>query len=500
MRALLTARVVDPAIVGLFTFVVGIFAVGRPSFWADEAATISASTRSLPDLARLVTSVDAVHGAYYVLMHGWFQVAPHTEAWSRVPSCLACAAAAAGVVVLGKSLADRPTGLASGLLFAVLPRTTWAAIEARSFAFSALAAVLLTVVLVVAVRRNSTSTWVLYGGLLFASSVLFAFLLLMVLVHCVALVALGARRGALLWFGAATATSVALSFPFIWYVSKQVGQVDWIGRLKPFSPIDLAFQYFDHSKFAAIAAVVLVVAAVCAMPRPWLHSLRTPSAAVTIAIAWMLLPTAALLVYSAVRTPVYLDKYLTFTAPAMALLLGVCVRRLSRNPLQAATIIVVFAVASLPNYLVQRSPYAKLGMDYSDVADLITARAAPGDCLLLDDTVTWQPGPIRALVESRPEAFAKLVDVGLGESGAEKGTMWSQNRPPDAVLDSLAQCRVIWTLSQRDPTLADREVGVALEPGPRFSRYPAFFRPAELGFRLVERWQFNLSQVTRAIR
>jgi mannosyltransferase len=60
--------------------------------------------------------------------------------------------AAGGVVVLTKLLADRPTALIAGTLFAVLPRTTWAAAEARSFAFSALAAVWLTVVLVVAAR------------------------------------------------------------------------------------------------------------------------------------------------------------------------------------------------------------------------------------------------------------------------------------------------------------------------------------------------------------
>jgi mannosyltransferase len=60
-----------------------------------------------------------------------------------------------GVVVLAKMLAERPTALAAGAFFALLPRTTWAAIEARSIALSALAAVWLTVVLVAAVRRNS---------------------------------------------------------------------------------------------------------------------------------------------------------------------------------------------------------------------------------------------------------------------------------------------------------------------------------------------------------
>jgi mannosyltransferase len=60
LRGPLTRSVTDPLLVGLLAVVVGAIAVSRPSFWGDEAATISASTRSLPDLARLVSSVDAV--------------------------------------------------------------------------------------------------------------------------------------------------------------------------------------------------------------------------------------------------------------------------------------------------------------------------------------------------------------------------------------------------------------------------------------------------------
>jgi mannosyltransferase len=478
----------------VLAFLIGIVGVGRPSFWADEAATISASTRSLPDLARLVTSVDAVHAAYYVLMHAWFQIVPPTEVWSRVPSCLACGGAAAGVVVLAKMLADRPTALAAGAFFAVLPRTTWAAIEARSFALSALAAVWLTVVLVAAVRRNSARLWILYALLLFVSSVLYIFVVFMVLVHAVAVIALRGGRAAQLWFAATSVAAVACLVPFVWFALNQVG---WIAQLGLPTPIALGYQYFDHSWPAAFVAVVLIAAAL--VVSLW-RSPALPSVTVTIAAAWMLLPTAVLVAYSALRTPIYLDKYVTFTAPAMALLLGVCVRRLARNLLQGTVIVVVFAAAALPNYIAQRGPYSKLGMDYSEVANLVKAHATPGDCLLLDDTVTWQPGPIRAQVESRPDAFEKLVDVGRGDSGADEGTMWSVNLPPDAVLDRLSQCPAIWTLSQRDSTLPAHEEGIALEPGPRFAQYPAFFRPAELGFRLVERWQFNLSQVTRAVR
>ena len=47
------------------------------------------------------------HGLYYLIMHGWFQIFPPTEFWSRAPSGLAVGGAAAGVVVLGERFSTR---------------------------------------------------------------------------------------------------------------------------------------------------------------------------------------------------------------------------------------------------------------------------------------------------------------------------------------------------------------------------------------------------------
>ena len=66
-------------------------------------------------------------GLYLPLMHGWFAVFPATEFWSRLSSAVAVGLAAAGVVVLGRRLST-PVALAAGLVFALLPRVTWAGI------------------------------------------------------------------------------------------------------------------------------------------------------------------------------------------------------------------------------------------------------------------------------------------------------------------------------------------------------------------------------------
>jgi mannosyltransferase len=495
------SRFVDPLWVGLLAGVVGAIAVGRPSFWGDEAATISASTRSLPELARMLSSVDAVHAAYYLLMHGWFQLAPHTEAWARIPSVLACGGTAAGMVVLTKLLADRPTALIAGVVVAVLPKMTWAAIEARPFAFSASVAVWVMVVLVVAVRRNLASIWVLYVLLLVFSTLSFIFLALMIPVHCVAVLVARAGRSTVVAFTAATLAAVVAVMPFVLYASHQVGQVSWIGKWAEPTSVMLVHQYFDDAWPFAVCAVVIVGVAGCVRPRPNPSALLRPTtASVPIALAWIVIPTAILLVYSALVTPIYLDRYLTFTAPGMALLLAVCLRRLGRGTVPTIALIALMAAAAAPNYVDQRERYAKQGMDYSDVADLIEAQAASGDCLLLDDTVTWEPAPLQAIVASRPEAYASLINVAGGQSAADAGTIWSVGRPLDAVHDVLANCSVIWTLSFRDWTLPAHEAGSALSPGERFGQTPAYLRPAGMGFRVVERWQFNENQVTRSIR
>ena len=156
--------VLDPLIVGVLAATLSLCGAGRPSFWYDEAATISASySRSLPQLWQMLSNVDAVHGLYYLLMHGWFQIFPPTEFWSRAPSGLAVAGAAAGLVVLGRQFSSRTVAVSSGVVCALLPRSTWAGIEARPYALSMLAAVWLTVLFVHATRRDNAWLWLSYG-------------------------------------------------------------------------------------------------------------------------------------------------------------------------------------------------------------------------------------------------------------------------------------------------------------------------------------------------
>ncbi|GAB4898720.1 glycosyltransferase family 39 protein [Mycobacterium avium subsp. hominissuis] len=499
-------RLLDPWAIAVLATALSAAWACRPSLWFDEGATISAAaSRTLPELWRLLGHIDAVHGAYYLLMHGWFALFPPTEFFSRLPSALAVGAAAAGVTVFTRQFAPRRTAVCAGAVFALLPRMTWAGMEARPYAFVAAAAVWLTVLFVAAVRRGAPRRWIGYALALMLAILLNLNMVLMVPVYGVMLpllTARGARRSAALWWAGSSAVAVGAMTPFLLFAHNQVWQVNWIYPVSWHYAFDIILrQYFDHSVALAVLSAVLIVAAAVArlagVPAPPGDLRRL----LILCAAWMVIPTALVVVYSAVGEPIYYPRYLIFTAPAMAIVLAVCIVTLARRPWPIAGAVLLCAVAALPNYLfVQRWPYAKEGWDYSQVADLIGSHAAPGDCLLVDNTVPWRPGPIRALLATRPAAFRSLIDVERGAYGPKVGTLWDGHVAIWLTTAKINKCSTIWTITNKDNSLPDHQSGQSLPPGSAFGQAPAYRFPGYLGFHIVERWQFHYSQVVKSTR
>ncbi|QRY44586.1 glycosyltransferase family 39 protein [Mycolicibacterium boenickei] len=489
----------DALAVAAFAIVLSAAGAARPSLWFDEAATISAATRSVSQLWELIGHIDAVHGLYYLGMHGWFTVFPATEFWSRFSSCLAVGGAAAGVVVLGRQFGNRTLSVCAGVLFAMLPRITWAGIEARSYSWSTLAAVWLTVLLISAIRRDRAALWVSYGALLVVSTVLNIFAVLMVVPHAVAVIMLGDRRARARW-AAVTTAGVLVVAPFFVWCRSQSFQVGWISPPGLHTVTEVVLeQYFDHSvAFALLAAAALSAPLLVPRLRPTDDDTRR---LVAIAAVWVIAPTAVLLVYSAAAQPLYYPRYLCFTTPAMALLLAVCVVAVARSREWVTAILAVFALAATPNYITgQRGPYAKEGMDFSQVADVIAAHSSPGDCVIFDNTTSWKPGPIRPITAARPAAYANLVDPGRGKPASQRNRLWDAHLGIWGVADEVRRCTVLWTVSERDPSVPGRQSGQRLQPGPRLDRAPAYQVPESMGFHIVERWQFNFAQVVKSTR
>lgn len=511
-------RLRDPLVIAVFAALISGAWAGRPSLWFDEGATISASaSRTLPELWKLLSHIDAVHGLYYLMMHGWFAIFPPTEFWSRAPSALAVGAAAAGVVVFVKQLAapesNRTLALCAGAIFAILPRVTWAGIEARSSALSVTAAVWLTVLFIAAVRRNRARLWVSYALVLMVAILISINLGLLVPFYAALLplvAPVGSRKSPVIRCAISSGVALGAMTPFVLFSHGQVFQVAWISGLNRNLFLDVVHrQFFDYSvPFAILAGAVVVAAAGTAIAT---RSARTSTRqapesrrVLLAAVAWVVIPTAIVLTYSALVEPIYFPRYLILTTPGAAVILAMCIVTVTRKPWPRAgtgVVLLLFAAAAFPNYyFTQRGPYAKEGWDYSQVADVINAHAAPGDCLLVDNTVPWRPGPIRALLATRPDAFRSLVDIERGFYGPKVGALWDGHVAVWLTTAKINKCPTLWTITNRDKSLPDHQVGQSLPPGSAFGRAPVYLFPRYLGFHIVERWQFNRSQVVKSTR
>jgi mannosyltransferase len=147
--------------VGWASVILGVIATGLvaagsniPSLWGDEAASVMSAERPLATLWPVLARVDAVHGVYYVLLHFWIDVFGSTAFSVRFPSALAIGFATAGMVLLAHRLGGLRLGVVAGLVFMIIPRTTYMGAEARSYALSAAVAVWLTLLVVVLIHRG----------------------------------------------------------------------------------------------------------------------------------------------------------------------------------------------------------------------------------------------------------------------------------------------------------------------------------------------------------
>ena len=101
------------AVPAVTAFVVGGYEIGGPSLWRDEAYTRDAITRPVGKIFALLAHTDAVHGAYYLLMHVIVGVIGTSATALRFPSLCAMVVATAFTAAIGRraaTLAQRRGG------------------------------------------------------------------------------------------------------------------------------------------------------------------------------------------------------------------------------------------------------------------------------------------------------------------------------------------------------------------------------------------------------
>jgi mannosyltransferase len=413
-------------LVGVAGFLVGAAWAGRPSAWYDEAATRSAVVRPVDELPDLLANIDAVHGLYYLVASGWAVVAGDSITALRVLSALGLGATAALTACLARRLATPATSWAAGLSVVLLPGMSWAGVEARSYAWSAALSVLSSLVLVAARERGGAMRWGGYAVVLTVSSWWFLFSVTMVVVHGTAL-AVADRRVPRGWLAAAAISSAA-TVPLLVVAFGQRGQVGHIDLTAGEVVVRvLGGQAFTGPAFrshgdplwyatGAALAVLATAVVVSGVVRRGRIGRRDPLL-LPLAWTWATLPTLAVVGAHLAGGEIYQVRYLTFTAPAVALLVGVGLATYSGGArvLLAAALV----LAAVPGVVSHHVAGAKSAEDYRGMAALAASWRA--------DAVVFSGAGSRGIAISYPGPFRATEDVLLHRSPADSGTLFGSN-------------------------------------------------------------------------
>jgi mannosyltransferase len=434
-------RILPPVV----TFAVMLLGISVPSYWRDEAATLAAVKRPFGELVRMLGNVDAVHGAYYMVMWVLVRAFGTGEFAMRVPSAVAMAVAAAFVAALGRRLVSPRAGLAAGVLFAVVPDISLYGQDARSYAMVTAMATIASYVLVRALgagHGHQRRWWVTYAASVALLGILNIFGLLLVAAHGVTVLLRmtrpeeGQSRRALLrrWLTAAC-TGLIVTSPLIVLGWLQRGQLSWLtapGYAGVTSVTKLIGPPTETLAVVAIFVIGVVITAIQAGRKLPAWFLSLPS----ICLPWLILPPAILLIGSAI-TPVYNFRYILFCVPAAVLLGGAGLAALGRIGGTAGLIAV--AILSLNSQIFVRTPGGH-GDDIRQADALVAASAQPGDQVLYTNTNAEDFGAAYAY------GLGKLNNIDLAQRPVPSASLGGVNVSPDVLHERLAQASRVWVV------------------------------------------------------
>ncbi len=468
-------------ILSVIAFALSALGSWIPSFWGDEAASIMSAERPLPSLFVMLGNVDAVHGTYYFLLHFWIQAFGASPLSVRLPSALAVGAAVFGVVLLAERLASYRVAVLAGCVCVLLPRVTYMGEETRSYALSAACAVWLTVLLVRALSRRDRrwTAWIPYGVLLAASAYIFLFTLLIVVAHAVTILTVTRSGRVLRAWGAAVLASVLAAAPLLYWAFVERKQISYLQTADAVNAQTLGVdQWFGNVGLAILAwglIAIGVVVAVRALLRARgrrrgeiadaMRSARGRATAFraagiltprepglpslfAVAATWAFIPMLILLAGDLVSA-MYTVRYLSFAAPAVALLIGLVLALPARRWISVVGLVAVLA-ASAPTYVYQRTPFAKNESDWAQIADTIKTHAKPGDAVVFDQTIKPSRRP-RLALHTYPAAFAGLADPTLAVPFQKNTWWWDQVHTIGAVAGKFRDIDRVWAVEYRLP-------------------------------------------------
>lgn len=359
-----------------------IVALGRPSFWLDEAASSMLARTDWHTFFGALIHRQANMALYYVLLRGWIHFG-HSEALIRTLSVLFGVAAVPVMYQLASNVFGQKTARISALLLSVHQLHVQYSQEARGYSLLVFLGLLSSHFFVRLWSRPARTTWIAYTltSVLLIYAHVFGGWILVAQWFCA--VISRSNPSVKKEVAKAGCTVAVLASPLVgtlWFVSSR-SQLSWINQhsAASFYRVFLDFSGNPASFLFILEVSLVLVSIMFRVRRPGSADARVCYNFIWI---WLLLPTVIMGLLS-LRWPILQSRYLIVSLPPFLLLISDGLARLrSRVLFVTATMAVAgFSLLGVASYLRGRTDLSHSD-NWRDATGYILSEARSGDAVL----------------------------------------------------------------------------------------------------------------------
>lgn len=352
--------------------------LGSESLWYDEIFGLALVRQPLPVVLEVINGFVANMALYLILMHFWMALFDPavSDAVPRIPSVIFGVGGVAALYGLGSDLFGKRVGLAAALLLAANPYHVGWSQDARAYTLWVLLVTLSFWVLVRAVRAPGRHRWwvayALVTALAFYSHLFTAFIVAAQTLWLLP----RRRRSELVPFAFSLLATAALLLPLAQFgISNTDGSQLRHVPLPDWKDVRFLLTSYAGSDWLQYAYAAMLGAGVVFLAfgkrgaeseRWWLGLL----------VLWLLLMPVLIFGLSFAYKPLYKDRYLFASLPALCLLAGVGLGRLRPSILAA---VVVVGVAWLSSSAVAQGFAVRRTEEWRPAIGHLAAQSRPGD-------------------------------------------------------------------------------------------------------------------------
>jgi 4-amino-4-deoxy-L-arabinose transferase-like glycosyltransferase len=371
--------------------------ITRESFWHDEIMTALSMKLSLFEMVR--ERMAAGHSPlYFIIVYPFARLLGNNELILRLPSAIASIVSIYVFYLLAKKLfTDQKTVNISTLFFSMSALNIYFSYEARMYSFCVLFIILSFYYLLRSIDENYATLWVYY-----ASSAAFAVYLSAVTIPVIlsqaAYVIIRRKKWAAFLVSIASAAVLYVPMALYYLKMKKLGFIEWLDPVTirtfteflngfAFKPVPLAgwpLSYVSFMEYASLVAVLLILIGVIITFADAWKSRKIdddPRAAIFL-LAWLVVPIFIEYLYTIFKQPMLGPKrYIIVLSPAFYMLLGLAIKKISKERIRDLTtivLIILFSVTLITFFNVQTRE------DWRGAISYIDKSMKPGEVLFGD--------------------------------------------------------------------------------------------------------------------